>query len=261
MTVSSSELANTKACYLEFNTPNRQTHFIESAFYLHDDGTLSAQSKGNFASPYASLRFEHHADYSDTPLKPKYTPPKLTASPKKHPVIGTIWGMRFKRLPPKTIQHPSYRMQEQIAAVLQQHTLARLNIEGIHQTLIEICDLLISSVPDNSLPQYADDQADKRSERTARRHFKAHMGLSPKPFAGLNRFHEALSDITRTNTSLTDIAYDHEFADQAHFSRDFREKTGHTPAQFRRNWRKTETVRFLQDYESHPALRLGIVAT
>ncbi|KZL13841.1 hypothetical protein PsAD37_05233 [Pseudovibrio sp. Ad37] len=61
MTVPSSELANTKACYLESDTPDWQAHFIESTFFLRDDGTLSAQSKGNFASPYASLRFEHNA--------------------------------------------------------------------------------------------------------------------------------------------------------------------------------------------------------
>ncbi|KZL23348.1 hypothetical protein PsWM33_03537 [Pseudovibrio sp. WM33] len=61
MTVPSSELANTKACYLESDTPDRQAHFIESTFFIHDDGIFSAQSKVNSASPYTSLRFEHNA--------------------------------------------------------------------------------------------------------------------------------------------------------------------------------------------------------
>ncbi|MES0871926.1 helix-turn-helix domain-containing protein [Pseudovibrio sp. SCP19] len=256
MTVSSADFAETKACYLEFEAPDWQAHFIESTFYLRDNGTLSAQSKGNFASPYASLRFEYSTDRNGGPLKLRYVPPKPTISPKTRQIFGVIWGVKFKQLPPLAIQQPPMAAIDKINALHSHCEQHSGELEGIRQALIETCTILMSLTPGD---ETSHQLANARSARTHRRQFKSRMGISPKPFAALNRFQSALSDISQSNSPLSDIAYEHAFADQAHMSRDFREKTGHSPAQFREVWSESNSVRFLQDQQESPALRLGIV--
>ncbi|EEA92953.1 helix-turn-helix transcriptional regulator [Pseudovibrio sp. JE062] len=256
MTVPSVEFADTKACYLEFEAPDWQTHFIESTFYLRDNGTLSAQSKGNFASPYASLRFEYSTDRTEGPPKLKYVPPKPTISPKTRQIFGVIWGVKFKQLPPLAVQQPPMAALDKINAIHSHCEQHSGELEGFHQALIETCTILMSLTPSD---ENSHQLVTAQSARTHRRQFKSRMGISPKPFAALNRFQSALSDISQSNSSLSDIAYEHAFADQAHMSRDFREKTGHSPAQFREVWSEDNSVRFLQDHQESPALRLGIV--
>lgn len=71
----------------------------------------------------------------------------------------------------------------------------------------------------------------------SRRHFAARfrdqIGLSPKLVARQLRFSSAANLLLRTNHSLADIAHRLEYADQAHFTREFREFSGESPAQFR----------------------------
>jgi AraC-like DNA-binding protein len=63
--------------------------------------------------------------------------------------------------------------------------------------------------------------------------FREHIGLTPKVVARQVRFANATNLLLGTNQSLAAIAARLEFADQAHFSREFREFSGETPAQFR----------------------------
>lgn len=67
--------------------------------------------------------------------------------------------------------------------------------------------------------------------------FKREIGLSPKRFASTLRFAaavERLSRPCRAPPSLADLAADCGYADQAHFSRDFKAFTGETPQALRR---------------------------
>jgi len=71
------------------------------------------------------------------------------------------------------------------------------------------------------------------SERSLERIFKTDIGISPKLFFRICRFQAALDGVrSRTFNSLTEIAYQHSYADQSHFIREFREFTGATPKQF-----------------------------
>jgi AraC-like DNA-binding protein len=71
----------------------------------------------------------------------------------------------------------------------------------------------------------------------SRRHFASrfrnHIGLSPKLVARQLRFTSTARLLLRTNHSLSDIANRLDYSDQAHFTRDFREFSGESPAQFR----------------------------
>lgn len=71
------------------------------------------------------------------------------------------------------------------------------------------------------------------TERSLERAFKAFVGVSPRLFIRISRFREAMQQMARGGSErLTDIALDHDYADQSHFSRTFREFTGFTPKQY-----------------------------
>lgn len=65
--------------------------------------------------------------------------------------------------------------------------------------------------------------------------FKSEVGASPKTLARILRLHHAIDRLrSRPGVSLAQIAFDLGFADQSHFTRDFRAMTGRTPGDFRR---------------------------
>ena len=71
------------------------------------------------------------------------------------------------------------------------------------------------------------------NRRQLERKFYQQVGLSPKQLGKVIRFQYALQSlVNRPSDSLTGIAYDSEYYDQAHFTRDFREFTGITPKDF-----------------------------
>ncbi|MBO9631730.1 MAG: helix-turn-helix transcriptional regulator [Chitinophagaceae bacterium] len=72
------------------------------------------------------------------------------------------------------------------------------------------------------------------SERMLERKFKLTIGLSPKQYSGIVRMNASAKKLKRfqDQESLTSIAYEADFFDQAHFIRDFRKYTGITPWQY-----------------------------
>jgi AraC-like DNA-binding protein len=71
------------------------------------------------------------------------------------------------------------------------------------------------------------------SIRPLQRLFRDFVGASPKWVIRRFRLQEAALQIERGNKSLTDIAAELGYADQAHFSRDFRKSTGRSPKELR----------------------------
>lgn len=71
------------------------------------------------------------------------------------------------------------------------------------------------------------------SERQLQRRFKQSTGVSLRTFSQLIKFEKSLSRLARANYGdLTCIAYDLEYADQAHFNREFKGFSGLTPYEF-----------------------------
>jgi len=65
------------------------------------------------------------------------------------------------------------------------------------------------------------------------RKFSADIGLSPKQLSKTIRLQATLKMLlTNETTNLTNLAYQNEFYDQAHFIKDFKEFTGLTPKEF-----------------------------
>lgn len=71
------------------------------------------------------------------------------------------------------------------------------------------------------------------NRRQLERRFSATIGLSPKQLSKIIRFQATLKTLLSRNfTSLTVLAHEGEYYDQAHFIKDFKEFTGLTPREF-----------------------------
>lgn len=76
----------------------------------------------------------------------------------------------------------------------------------------------------------------KVNRRQLERKFSTAIGLSPKQLSKTIRIQTALKMLLNKQfTSLTALAYEGEYYDQAHFIKDFKEFTGLTPKQFYEN--------------------------
>lgn len=71
------------------------------------------------------------------------------------------------------------------------------------------------------------------SQSAFEKRFRKLVGASPKKFASIVRFNTVLQDMDKEK-SLTEICYENNFFDQAHFIKDFKQFTGSTPEDFRR---------------------------
>jgi AraC-like DNA-binding protein len=68
------------------------------------------------------------------------------------------------------------------------------------------------------------------SERYIQRLFLERVGLTPKKLFTVQRFNKSLNLILSSNDSLTSIAYECGYYDQAHFIKEFKSFTGVTPS-------------------------------
>jgi AraC-like DNA-binding protein len=84
--------------------------------------------------------------------------------------------------------------------------------------------------------QLSIDQLSKKnnvSRRQLERKFASTIGLSPKQLSKTIRLQATLKMLlSKKFTSLTSLAYEHQYYDQAHFIKDFKELTGFTPKEF-----------------------------
>lgn len=71
------------------------------------------------------------------------------------------------------------------------------------------------------------------SQSPLEKRFRKVVGTTPKKFASIIRFDTVLDNLNGTK-SLTEICYENNFFDQAHFIKDFKQFTGDTPEQFKR---------------------------
>lgn len=70
------------------------------------------------------------------------------------------------------------------------------------------------------------------SQRHLSRKFQQIVGLSPKEYLRVCRFIKSLDHLKKYPLlSLTEVAYESGYYDQAHFNRDYKTFTGHTPGQ------------------------------
>ena len=78
------------------------------------------------------------------------------------------------------------------------------------------------------------------SQRSIQKQFLEHVGLQPVSLHASHRFIKSLQQIISTSSSLTSIAYDCGYYDQAHFVKEFKRFTGISPFHARKALTKND---------------------
>ena len=114
--------------------------------------------------------------------------------------------------------------------ILQKYLLGMLagNTQDSHTA---ICLNRIQSAPDvSTVAELADYTG--LSQRHLSRKFQKHVGLPPKEYMRVCRFLRSLSQLKKhPHLSLTTIAHESGYYDQAHFIREYKAFTGHAPGE------------------------------
>ena len=108
-------------------------------------------------------------------------------------------------------------------------------------TIINSVELIESSKGDIRINDIANQF--EISTRGLRDQFHKHIGCAPKEFIQLVRLKNSIFQMHKTNSSLTNITYDSNFFDQAHFINTFKKITGKSPMALKR---ELANFRFLQ---------------
>lgn len=116
--------------------------------------------------------------------------------------------------------------------IIENFLLDKLNekttINNIVKTTI---DALLATNGSASISTILKEDLSKR--RQLERNFKKQIGVSPKQLGKVIRLQTALKMLlNKKSENLTDIAYESEYFDQAHFTKDFKEFTGINPKEF-----------------------------
>ncbi|MEQ8243556.1 helix-turn-helix domain-containing protein [Fulvivirga sp.] len=186
---------------------------ITEQFYIEPTGVVNS-----FAVRFYPYGFANFIDLPLSALCDKETP------------LNILFGdEKAEHLSKKIIEANSTEARIQIIEkFLFEMFNDKTTIDNIVKSTIDTMLLSKGSKPLNVILK---DEKSKR--RQLERNFNKQIGLSPKQLSKVIRLQATLqmllNDTTRT---LTDIAYESEYYDQAHFIKDFKEFTGLTPKEF-----------------------------
>ncbi len=116
--------------------------------------------------------------------------------------------------------------------IIENFLLDKLNDKTTIDTIVKTTiDALLATNGSASISKILKEDLSKR--RQMERKFIKQIGVSPKQLSKVIRLQTALKLLLNRNTeNLTDIAYQSEYFDQAHFTKDFKEFTGINPKEF-----------------------------
>lgn len=121
---------------------------------------------------------------------------------------------------------------EERMIIIEQFLLNELNAPANIDRLAKLSvDMLLQSKGQVSVDEIAGQLNSNR--RQLERRFSSAIGLSPKQLSKIIRLQATLKMMEQKQfTSLTALAYENGYFDQAHFIKDFKEFTGSSPRQF-----------------------------
>ena len=116
--------------------------------------------------------------------------------------------------------------------IIEEFLLGRLSDKETIDTVVQrTLEAMFATKGGGAIKAILGDDGSKR--RHLERQFIQKIGMSPKQLGKVIRLQSALkSMLNRRSGTLTDIAYESDYYDQAHFIKDFKEFTGTTPKQF-----------------------------
>lgn len=116
--------------------------------------------------------------------------------------------------------------------IVEKFLIERLNQEKTIDKIVKsTIDSLLATNGGASINSILKEDLSKR--RQLERNFKKQIGVSPKQLGKVIRLQTALKMLLEQKApNLTNVAYESEYFDQAHFIKDFREFTGINPKDF-----------------------------
>lgn len=115
--------------------------------------------------------------------------------------------------------------------ILEQFLLSQLKVKQADKIVVEAVKMIYLSGGTLQIK----DLIEKLylSQSAFEKRFRKVVGATPKKFASIVRFNTVLNQLNSTK-SLSEICYENNFFDQAHFIKDFKQFTGDTPENFKR---------------------------
>lgn len=142
--------------------------------------------------------------------------------------LGTLLGPEGSELEERMMTAGSNRQRVEIITAFMERKLASARAEQL--PVFSCIRSIIRHKGSSSVRQLAATAF--LSERQFERQFKQYTGFAPKLFSKIVRFQAAMSQYGHSDKSLTDIAHECGYFDQAHFIHDFRRFSGHHPRQY-----------------------------
>lgn len=157
------------------------------------------------------------------------TKPIQELADKETPLTSLFEENAIKQLEQKIIEAAS--TQARIDAV-ESFLLSKLTNQSIIDHIVKsTVDALSRTKGNESISSILKDDPSKR--RNLERKFLKQVGISPKQLGRIIRLQAALKSILNNKgEKLTQIAYESEYYDQAHFTKDFKEFTGTNPKEY-----------------------------
>lgn len=185
-------------------------------FYIKPTGYVNT-----FATRFYPLGF---ANFVTIPIK--------TLANKETPIEELFGKTPAKELARKIILATN---TQQRIEIIEHFLLSTLNDSVIIENIVKsTVDMLLSTK--GNLPINAILKEDISKRRQLERKFVTHIGISPKQLGKVIRLQTALKMmLSQKGESLTSIAYESDYYDQAHFIKDFKEFTGVNPGEFLNN--------------------------
>ncbi len=214
---------------MTFNLEDKIKRYVsESEFVVHPNAMVIGQrTKSYYIEPLGNVNsfaicFYPHgfANFVCTPLE--------NLVDVETPIESLFGEIPSKELKQKISQAAS--TQERIE-IIEIFLLNKLNQNTTIESLVKTTvDTLISTNGSTPINQILKNDLSKR--RQLERKFRKQIGISPKQLGRVLRLQTALKMLLNDNENLTNIAYESEYFDQAHFIKDFKEFIGNTPKEF-----------------------------
>ncbi|MCP4984949.1 MAG: AraC family transcriptional regulator [Colwellia sp.] len=160
----------------------------------------------------------------------------------KETAIEMLFGKSIsKKLEQDIVQATDVQQRIEIIELFLLNKLSgQVTVDYIVKTTI---DTLLSTKGKTSISGILKEDSAKR--RQLERMFVRQIGVSPKQLAKVIRFQSAIKMLLREEgENLTNIAYESDYYDQAHFIKDFKEYTGISPKEFLGNKNMTLSTIF-----------------
>lgn len=155
----------------------------------------------------------------------------LPVSEMKNRAVGLVelFGKKGKALEEEVLDAAT---NEERIVIIERFLLNELHTPANIDRLAKLSvDLLLQSKGQVSVDEIAGQLNSNR--RQLERRFSSAIGLSPKQLSKIIRLQATLKMMEQKQfTSLTALAYESGYFDQAHFIKDFKEFTGSSPRQF-----------------------------